>query len=60
MDTPEIIVAVYRGDETERVTVSADRVEWDTDGSARLYAGDTEIATFPDALYAVKADKLED
>jgi hypothetical protein len=59
MDAPEIIVGVDRGDHTERVTVSAERVERDRDGVVRCYVGDTEIATFYDAVFAVKADHLE-
>jgi len=55
----EIIVGLNRGDKTERVTVDAVRVNRDRDGVVRCYdSDDTEIATFYDAEYAVKADHM--
>jgi hypothetical protein len=61
MATETIVVGVDRGDgQSERVTISAERVEWDRDGTARCYVGDTEIATFQSALYAVREDNLGD
>lgn len=61
MATETIVVGVDRGDgQSERVTIGAEKIEWDRDGTARCYVDGTEIATFPDALYAVRAANLED
>lgn len=60
--SPTIVVGIPgEGDLTERVRVEASRVDRDRDGTVRLYDGDgTEIATFWDALYAVREDELEE
>lgn len=60
MPTESIVVGIDRDDHTERVTVEADRVDRDRDGVVRCYDDDTEIATFYDAVYAVRSDNLEE
>ena len=61
MSDPTIVVGVQHGDDVERVPVSAVRTERDRDGTLRCYdSEDREIATFPESLYAVKAEHLED
>jgi hypothetical protein len=59
MTAPTIVVGVDRDGRTERVEVTAVRVERDRDGTVRCYDGDgTEIATFYQASYAVRKDNL--
>lgn len=60
MPTESIVVGIDRGDHTERVTVEADHIDRDRDGTVRCYDDDTEIGTFWNAEYAVRADNLED
>ena len=52
---PTIIVAT----ETERVPVQADRTEWNHDGTLICYHDGTNIAEFPAAKWAVRAENLE-
>jgi hypothetical protein len=59
MPTETIVVGVRRDGQTERVAIDADKVERDHNGTVRCYEGDTEIATFYDAVYAVRRDNLE-
>lgn len=59
MPTESIVVGIDRDGQTERVPIEAERVEKDRDGTVRCYEGDTEIATFYDAKYAVRAENLQ-
>lgn len=60
MPTESIVVGVDRDDRTERVRIKAERVERDRDGIVRCFDGDTEIATFYNAVYAVRDDNLQE
>ena len=57
--TEQIVIGVRRDGQTERVNITADRIERDRDGTVRCYESGQEIATFYDAAYAVRADNLE-
>ena len=60
--TETIVVGVDHGNgKCERVRVRGVRTEWDRDGTLHIYNDDgTDIAEFPNALYAVRVDNLED
>lgn len=59
MPTESIVVGADRDGQTERVTVEADRTEWDRDGTLRLFDDGTQVGEFPTAEYAVREKNLE-
>lgn len=57
--SPTIVVGLNRDGQTERVEVTAVRVERDRDGTVRCYDRDgTEVGTFYAAAYAVRKRNL--
>lgn len=61
MPTESIVVGLDSGDgQTERVTITADRTEWDRDDTLLLYDDGTQVGEFPNAAYAIRESNLED
>jgi len=60
--TETIVVGVDTGNgKCDRVSVRGVRTEWDRDGALHIYNDDgIDIAEFPNALYAVRQDNLEE
>ena len=60
MPAKTIVVGVDRDGPTERVEVTAEKVDRDRDDVVRCYHDGVEIATFYNAVYAVAKEHLGD
>jgi hypothetical protein len=58
MPTETIVVGVPRDDGTEDITIEADQLDRDRDGTLRAYDDGVEIGVFPPGSFAVREDNL--